>query len=312
MILNFALSTPKKGGMTMDGNSTKKPSLLIKIARFPVAQLAVLYVVLTYLYLSGFFFRTSYAQGPMQGLVATLFAAAMMLILYATIVRVTERRPVTELALPAMGRELGIGLLLGTGLYTVCILILMALGIYRIHGFNEWHILLPGLAVTLATGVFEELFFRGGVFRLAEQWFGTWAALVISSLVFGYVHMSNDAATPQGIVSISTWAGILLAASYVLTRRLWLGIGLHSAWNYTQGSVYSTIVSGNPGSGAGLTKSTLEGPDWLTGGSFGVEASVIALLVCTTAGMAMLVMAFRRGNIVKPAWQRADRARLPL
>jgi membrane protease YdiL (CAAX protease family) len=285
---------------------TTPQRLIMNIVRFPVAQLAVLYFGLTYLHLSGFFFRKSFTQGPVQGLIATLFAATMMLIFYAAIVRFTERRAVTELALPAMGREFGIGLVLGAGLYTSCILILMVLGIYRVNGFNDWHILLPGLAVTLATGVYEELFFRGGVFRLAERWFGTWGALVVSSLVFGYVHMSNDAATLRGIISISTWAGILLAATFVLTRRLWLGIGLHAAWNYTQGSVYSTIVSGNEGSGAGFIKPTMDGPDWLTGGSFGVEASVIALLVCTTAGVAMLVVAVRRGNVVAPCWKRQE------
>ncbi|MBA7641739.1 hypothetical protein ES703_49424 [subsurface metagenome] len=289
----------------MHADSKPQPSLIVNIVRTGL-QLAVLYFGLAYLYLSGFFFRKSFAEGPVQGLVATLFAAAMMLIFYATIIRFIERRAVTELAVPAMGRECGTGLLLGAGLYTVCILVLMVLGIYRVNGFNDWHMLLPGLAVTLATGVYEELFFRGGVFRLAEKWFGTWAALFVSSLVFGYVHMSNDAATLRGILSISTWAGILLAATFVLTRRLWLGIGFHAAWNYTQGSVYSTIVSGNEGSGAGFIKSSMEGPDWLTGGSFGVEASVIALLVCTSAGVAMLVMAVRRGNIIAPLWKRLD------
>jgi len=279
-------------------------SLALRLLRSPPVQLATLYFGLTYLYLSGFLFRTSFAEGPVQGLIATLFAAAMMLIAYAAIIRFFEQRPATELALPAMGREFGAGLLLGACLYTLCIVILTVSGIYRADGVNDWHILLPGLAVTLATGVYEELFFRGGVFRLAEQWFGTWAALAVSALVFGYVHMSNDGATLQGILSISTWAGILLAATYVLTRRLWLGIGLHAAWNYTQGSVYSTIVSGNEGSGAGFIQSSLQGPDWLTGGSFGVEASVVALVVCTAAGVAMLVLAARRGNIVPLPWPR--------
>jgi hypothetical protein len=48
----------------------------------------------------------------------------------------------------------------------------------------------------------------------------------------------------------------------------------------------------------------MQGPDWLTGGSFGVEASVVALVVCSAVGVAMLVMAVRRGNIVPPPWMR--------
>jgi membrane protease YdiL (CAAX protease family) len=179
----------------------------------------------------------------------------------------------------------------------------MGLGNYRIVGLHEWHILLTGMATALATGVFEELLFRGGVFRLAEEWFGSWAALVISSLVFGFVHLNNEEATLQGVVSISIWAGILLAATYLLTRRLWLGIGLHAAWNYTQGTAYSGIVSGNAPP-EGFVKSTLQGSEWLTGGSFGVEASVVAVAVCSTVGVLMLVKAVRRGHIMPPPWKR--------
>ena len=207
--------------------------------------MALLYVTLAYLYLSGFFFRGAFTHGPLQALAATVVAGAMMLTLYANVVVFIERRTVTELTLPPMGRELGLGLLLGFGLYSVCMLILMALGNYRIDGLHDWHILLTGMSAALATGVFEELVFRGGLFRLSQEWFGTWAALVISSLVFGFAHADADGATLQGLVSVSTWAGLLLSATYLLTGRLWLGIGLHAAWNYTQGTVYSGIVSGN-------------------------------------------------------------------
>jgi len=280
-----------------------RPSLWLRILHFAPTRMALLYLALTYLYLSGFFFRTSFTHGPLQALAATVMAGAMMLIVYASLVVYIERRTVSELEVPPMARELGLGLLLGFGLYSVCVLILMGLGNYRIVGLHEWHILLTGMATALATGVFEELLFRGGVFRLAEEWFGSWAALVISSLVFGFVHLNNEEATLQGVVSISIWAGILLAATYLLTRRLWLGIGLHAAWNYTQGTVYSGIVSGNAPQ-EGFVKSTLQGSEWLTGGSFGVEASVVAVAVCSTVGVLMLVKAVRRGHIMPPPWKR--------
>ncbi len=288
----------------MDGRTEPEQGWLLRVARFPPVFLALLYAVLTYLYLSGFFFRASFTHGPIQGVAASLMAAAMMLVAYASLARGVEGRQASDLALPPMGRELGIGVLLGFGLYTVCILILMVLGVYRVDGLNAWQILLPGLAAPVATGVYEELLFRGGLFRVVEKWCGSWIALVVSSLVFGFVHLENDAATMQGILSISIWAGILLAATYMLTRRLWLGIGLHAAWNYTQGSVYSGVVSGNQAPPSGLLSSRMQGPDWLTGGSFGVEASVVALVVCSAVGVAMLVMAVRRGNIVPPPWMR--------
>ena len=99
-----------------------------------------------------------------------------------------------------------------------------------------------------------------------------------------------------------TWS-FLAASGYLLTRRLWLGIGLHAAWNYTQGTVYSSIVSGNAPP-EGFFKSTLQGSEWLTGGVFGVEASLVALAVCGTVGVLMLVKAVRLGRFVPPPWKR--------
>lgn len=287
----------------MNARVDPKPALAMRILHFAPTRMALLYFVLAYLYLSGFFFRTAFTHGPLQGLAATLMAGSMMVAIYTGLVVTIERRTASELALGPMGRELGLGLLLGFGLYSLCMLILIALGNYRIDGLRDWHILLTGMATALATGVFEELVFRGGLFRLSQEWFGTWAALLISSLVFGFAHADAEGASLQGLVSISTWAGLLLSATYLLTGRLWLGIGLHAAWNYTQGTVYSGIVSGNAPP-EGFIRSTLQGSEWLTGGAFGVEASVIALAVCSTVGALMLVKAVRLGHIVPPAWKR--------
>ena len=99
----------------------------------------------------------------------------------------------------------------------------------------------------------------------------------------------------------------MLAAAYMLTRRLWLSIGFHMAWNYTQSAIFSGIVSGNEAQ-QGLIRSTVNGPDWLTGGNFGVESSVLALVLCTTTGVVMLFMAVMRGNIVPPIWKRPKAA----
>jgi membrane protease YdiL (CAAX protease family) len=214
-----------------------------------------------------------------------------------------ERRAVSELALPGMGRELGIGLLIGAGLYSTCELILMKLGIYRIIGLNPLSYMIPAMAMAISSSVYEELLFRGVLFCSVEKWFGSWAALVVSSLVFGLTHLLNPQGTIEGVLFIAVEAGILLAAAFMLTRRLWLSIGFHLAWNYTQSAIFSGIVSGNEVQ-QGLIRSTMKGPDWLTGGSFGVESSVLALAVCTTTGIVMLVMAAKRGKIVPPIWKR--------
>lgn len=247
---------------------------------------------------------TSYAAEPVksvQHIVALAIAGFAVYIGYANIV---ERRTVSELALRGMSRELGAGLLLGAGLYALCELFLMALGIYRIDGFNALSVMVPAIAMALSSGVFEELLFRGVLFRSVETWFGSWVALVVSSLVFGLTHLMNPHGTIEGALFIAVEAGVLLAAAFMLTRRLWLSIGFHVAWNYTQSAVFSGIVSGNEAS-PGLVRSTVSGPDLLTGGIFGVESSLPALLLCTTTGVVMLVMAVRRGQIVPPVWKRS-------
>lgn len=292
----------------MDRSTDVPSGIVMRTVRFAPVRMGLFYLVLTYLYLSCFFLRATYAQGPLKGVVASLVAGATMLMVYAFLVQRIEDRPVEELAVPPMARELGLGLLLGFGLYTLCVLILMVLGNDRVDGHRDWLILLAGVATPLATGVYEEHWFRGVVFRMTQAWFGTWLAVAISSLIFGFVHWDAAGATLNGLLSISLWAGPLLCATYVLTGRLWLGIGLHAAWNYTQGSVYSGSVSGNAAPD-GFFRSTLQGSEWLTGGSFGMEASVVTLLVCATTGVYMLVLATRRGRIQPPFWKRMARTR---
>jgi membrane protease YdiL (CAAX protease family) len=246
---------------------------------------------------------TSYAGEPFKAVVHIVALAIAGFAVYIGYAHFIEQRAVSELALPGMGRELGIGLLIGAGLYAVCELLLMALGIYRIDGLNPLSFMIPAIAMAISSSVYEELLFRGVLFGSVEKWFGSWAAVVVSSLVFGLTHLINPQGTIEGALFIAVEAGILLAAAYLLTRRLWLSIGFHMAWNYTQSAIFSGIVSGNDAQ-QGLIRSTTKGPDWLTGGNFGVESSVLALLLCTTTGIVMLVMAVKRGQIVPPAWKR--------
>jgi membrane protease YdiL (CAAX protease family) len=246
---------------------------------------------------------TSYVNQPVKSIQHIVALAIAGVAVYRAYAHFIEKRPVTELALPGMGRELGVGMLIGAGLYAVCELILMAMGFYRIQGLNPLSYMLPAIAMALSSGVFEELLFRGVLFRSVETWFGSWAALVVSSLLFGLVHLINPQGTIEGALFIAVEAGILLGAAFMLTRRLWLSIGFHVAWNYTQSAIFSSIVSGNDAS-LGLVRSTVNGPDALTGGSFGVESSLLALFLCTTTGIVMLVMAVKRGMIVRPMWKR--------
>ncbi len=288
--------------MTSDVTNPTTPTWL-RVLQYPPVRLAVIGTIMFFALGYSNNFMGQAAGNKWLQLAVVIGWSAVGFAVYSWLVRLIERRPVTELALPGMGRELGIGLLIGAGLYAASVLVLMMMDIYKIEGLNPISYMLPAIAMALSAAVFEELLFRGVLFRIVEEWLGSWISLVISSAVFGLVHLMNPAATMTGAIFIAVEAGILLGAAYMLTRRLWMSMGFHFAWNYTQSGVFSGVVSGADAD-PGLIKDTIEGPALLTGGQFGLEASVIAALFCTTTGIILTIMAVRRGHVVQPFWNR--------
>ena len=287
----------------MSTETPATPGLLRRILKTPPARIIVLGFLLVYLMALNGDNALSYASEPFKLLMHVISVAIAGFAVYIGYAHFIEQRSVSELALPGMGRELGTGMLVGFGLYTACVLILMAMGIYRIEGMNPVSFLLPALAMAATSGVFEELLFRGVLFTSTERMFGSWTALVVSSLVFGLTHLMNPQGTLEGALFIAVEAGILLAGAYMLTGRLWMSMGFHFSWNYTQEGIFSGIVSGNDAA-QGLVKSSINGPDLLTGGSFGLESSILALALCTATGIYLVVKAAKRGKIVPPFWKR--------
>jgi uncharacterized protein len=238
--------------------------------------------------------RMSQAVVGMVIVVAAVFAA------YGAYVRLVERRPVAELSLRDALKELGLGVAIGTLLFTSTIGVLAALGIYQLAGVGSAANLIVPLTSAIMAGVFEEVLFRAIVFRIVEDWVGTWLSLLISAILFGLIHLFNPHATLIGAIAIIFEAGILLAAAYLMTRRLWFPIGIHTAWNFTQGGIFGVAVSGVPAKGFLL--GTLSGPDWLAGGEFGAEASVVAILVCLCVALGFLGWA-RGANRIRYPWR---------
>lgn len=245
----------------------------------------------------------AFADRPVLAIVVQIGLALAAIAVYLAFGKLIERRPVTELSTPGLGREWGIGILIGVGLYSACAVSLMLLGYYKVEGFNPVAFILPAVALAIKSGTFEELIFRGVLHKSVEDVFGSWAGIVASSLVFGFLHLLNPAATVTGAVYISIEAGLLLSAAYMVTRRLWMCMGFHMGWNFVQEGIYSGVVSGGPGE-PGLLKAVIEGPTLLTGGSFGMEQSIFALVFCTTTGVILLRMAMQRGHIMPPIWKR--------
>lgn len=119
-------------------------------------------------------------------------------------------------------------------------------------------------------------------------------AIILSGALFGLLHALNPGATLASTAAIAVEAGVLLAAAYLVTRSLWLAIGLHIGWNFTEGGIFGAAVSG--GKSHGLITTAFAGPDWLTGGKFGPEASLTAVILCVVVAAVLLAVAIRRGE----------------
>jgi hypothetical protein len=225
---------------------------------------------------------------------------------YCILVWWIERRSMRELSLRMLPTYGVAGLIAGFLIISTVVGLLWVFGSYHVLGVNAHVDWLPAVLIAgVGAGIGEEVLTRGVLFRVVEEGLGTWWALAISAVFFGGAHIFNPAATLWSSLAIAIEAGILLALVFHVTRTLWACIGLHAAWNIAEGTVYGIRVSGTDAQG--WLQSSLTGPDWLSGGAFGAEASVVALAVCCSVSAVLLVIALRRKSFVKPSWSRHRR-----
>jgi hypothetical protein len=212
----------------------------------------------------------------------SLATSAAMLGLYALFVKWFEKEQAQDLPLKKGPAQAGIGFGIGVAYFIIVVATMLALTLYRVEGVNhEVMGMIDALFMFLVVAVGEEIVFRGVLFRWIDERFGFWWAMAVSGVVFGFAHLMNDGASLWSSVAIALEAGLMLAAAYKWSGNLWLPIGIHWAWNFTQGNIFGFAVSGQA-AGSSLLQPALEGPQWLTGGAFGAEASVISAAVGIT------------------------------
>jgi len=199
--------------------------------------------------------------------------------------------------------DLAIGLLMGFLIMALSVGAAAIADVYSIIGQGDSRQLVHELVTSAIMPAFmEELLFRGILFRWLEEFAGSWVALIITSALFGAAHLMNPNATPVAAFGIAIEAGVLLGGAYMLTRSLWMPMGLHAAWNFTQGEIFDVPVSGIDEHG--LVQAKLSGPALLSGGGFGLEASLFAMVIATAVGVWMVWLAVKRGEVMQPWWVR--------
>lgn len=204
-------------------------------------------------------------------------APAAMLALYALFVKIIERAPAKDIPMRRLAADTGKGFGIGALFFVAVVALMMVCGVYKFVSVNTRNIdlIIESLLFFLTVAVGEEILFRGIMFRWIDEKWGFTVALVVSSLLFGIMHIFQPGASWWSSIAIALEAGLLLGAAYKYSETLWLPIGIHWGWNFFQGNIFGIEVSGSD-AGESLFIPEISGPDILTGGAFGAEASIIA------------------------------------
>ena len=245
---------------------------------------------------SGTPFTTRGAAPGDARLAAVIIASVAMLAVYGLAVRLGEGRPVGELALvPLVPETLG-GLAIGGAIMAAIIGALAVAGMVTIEAVPVTHIA-ASLKETIQSAVIEETLLRLVIFRLLWRAFGVWPALALAALLFGALHLGNPDATLFSALCLLAGEGIG-AGLYMLTGRPWLSIGMHAGWNFTQGWVFGSAVSGVGFFAGGplVTRPVAGVAPLLSGGGFGPESSLFSLVISLVASVALLWLAWARGG----------------
>ena len=287
--------------MTASG-APARPGLWRRLSRLAVVRLVLMTVALLgadialqigCLMLAN---RLPKAQVDVLPLGGAVVSALVMLALYAGLVRLFERRKASELALGPGAGWAALGVAIGFGLFCATYAVFLILGLASWQGVRGAAGIGPAVVTAIVAAIGEEIIFRGVVFRVIEDSLGTWLAIAISAALFGLLHAANPGATPVSTAAIVLEAGVLLGVAYSFSRNLWLPIGLHFGWNFTEGGVFGAAVSGRSYHGLVSAPLSAKAPELMTGGAFGPEASVVAVGVCLAGALVLGLAAAGAGR----------------
>jgi len=206
----------------------------------------------------------------------------LMIVALLLLFRFVYNRPLNQMGFYSNDwfKQLALGGLFGIVLISLMVLIMWVGGLIQFTGiylnnFAYWKFW-NGLLVFIGVGFFEEIFSRGFIMTVLKTTRNKWVIVLFSSSIFGVLHIANPSTTPFALVNI-TLIGILIAYLFIKTGRIWASIGIHITWNFIQGNIFGSLVSGVET--MSIMQLEVIGNEWLTGGEFGFEGGVICTLV---------------------------------
>ncbi len=224
-----------------------------------------------------------------------LVSVIVLLLGYYCLFRLYDKRKITELSLKHLPKDMLRGFTLGFLTISLSVSILYFLEYYQFLGITTAHYSFRLFGLLFVAALIEDLFFRGIIVRVCENWLGTNTTLIIGML-FETDHMLNPNANLVSLFNILIW-GFTMSMLFVYTKRIWPPFFFHLGWNFAQ-PFYGSNLTGLNDMGT-IIQSKWSGPEIITGGAVGIEDSIFTSIFLSLIGIILYVLAKREGKIIK-------------
>ena len=238
-----------------------------------------------------------------RNLIKGIMASVAVIIAYRFFYRKIENREVTEMSVKGIAKNLMLGMLIGVVLQSLTFLVIYLNNGFHLEAVNPVSFIIIPLTVAFTVAIFEEILIRGIIFRIAEEKLGSYFSLALSAIIFGALHLMNPDSSLISAACVAVEGGLLLGAAYIYSRNLWLSIAIHFAWNFMQSGIFGAVTSGNEKTNSLLT-THITGPELITGGAFGPEGTIQAIIFCLTATVVLMMLNAKRNKIIQPYWKK--------
>ncbi len=272
-----------------------------RVLYFPITKIIIgvvvcfsLFVVIQNFVLKPFFYSIIQDKSIADPIIIFL-SSIVLLVSYNYLFRIYDKRKITELSLQYLPKEMFGGFIFGFSIISLSIFILYLLGYYQAFSITTIHYSARMFTVILFAAIVEDLFHRGLILRILENWLGTNIAIVIAMLV-ELQHVTNSNFKMFDLFLYLIW-GFTMAMLFIHTKRVWLPYFFHVGWNFAQ-PFYGSKLTGANDFGT-IIQSKFTGPDLLTGGEFGIEDSLFTLSFLLITGIVLYYFAKKQGKIVK-------------
>lgn len=272
-----------------------------RVLYFPITKIIIgisvcfsLFVVIQNFVLKPFFYGIIQDKSIADPII--IFICSILLpVSYYYLFRLYDKRKITELSLKHLPKEMLGGFIFGFLPISLSVFILYLLGCYQALGITTDHYSARFFTILLFAAIVEDLFHRGLIVRVMENWLGTNIAMVIAMLV-ELQHIYNPNSNLFSFFYYLVW-GFTMAMMFIYTKRIWLPYFFHIGWNFAQ-PFYGSNLTGTNDMGS-IIQSKFTGPELLTGGAVGIEGSIFAASFLLFIGIALYYLAKKENKIVK-------------